>query len=254
MRCLIFCSIIVLFINNAICFSQTTGLWVAQQINAVEDGDTSRIEMEMVLTDKQNRIRNRSLFLERKDYPEGDKFFLKFTYPNDIQGTSFLVWEHDDQENERFLCLPAMGRIRRIATDQKQENFVGTDFSYEDISGRKLADYTYELVDENKQLNGIDCYVLASYAKDKSANYNKIVSFVCKDNFIIIKSDYYDRKGDLEKTYTILELKQIDNIWTPLVFKMENHDMNHKTDIEIKKVDYNLEIDDFHFERDYLKR
>ena len=75
--------------------------------------------------------------------PDGDRLLIRFTYPNDIRGTSFLVWEHPDSDDERFLYLPSLGRVRRIAGTETQESFVGSDFTYEDIGGREFDDYTY---------------------------------------------------------------------------------------------------------------
>jgi len=79
----------------------------------------------------------------------GDRILVRFTYPNDIKGTAFLVWEHPNADDERFLYLPALGRVRRIAGGEKQESFIGSDLSYEDIGGRELADYTYSFTDSS---------------------------------------------------------------------------------------------------------
>ena len=108
--------------------------------------------MRMKLADRHGRIRERVLdvaTLRGRDAPgapgapDGDRRLIRFTYPNDIRGTSFLVWEHPSAEDERFLFLPALGRVRRIAGSETQDSFVGSDFTYEDIGGRELDEYTY---------------------------------------------------------------------------------------------------------------
>ena len=86
--------------------------------------------------------------------PDGDRLLVRFTHPNDIRGTGFLVWEHPSSEDERFLYLPSLGRVRRIAGAETQESFVGSDFTYEDIGGRELDEYTYALLDENASWSG----------------------------------------------------------------------------------------------------
>jgi hypothetical protein len=247
-------SIVFLLINGQVCFSQTTGLWVAQKIDEREKGDDASLKMDMTLIDKKGRERQRKLFIIRKDFKGKDKLLLRFTYPEDIKGTSFLVWEHSGRDNERFLYLPALGRIRRIATREKDENFAGTDFSYEDISGRKLEDYTYKLIEEKIISEGKDCYLLASYPKEKDPRYPKILSYVRKDNFVTIKAQYYNKKGEIEKTYRVLKLEKINGIWTALELSMENHKTNHKTFIKIKDLQYNKGISGRRFERRALKR
>jgi len=242
------------FVSN-ISFSQTiTGLWVARRVDEREDGKDARFTMEMLLVDKQNRQRKRKLTILRKDFGGVDKLLLRFTYPNDIKGTSFLVWEHRGRDNERFLYLPAIGRVRRIATSEKEENFVGTDFSYEDISGRKLEDYTYELVKEEVTLDEHPCYLLASYPEDRSSRYIKILSWVRKDNFVTIRAEYYNKKGELEKTFEVQDLQEIDGIWTPMNLFMENHKTNHKTFIKITNVRYNTGIPAAKFEKRELMK
>jgi hypothetical protein len=240
--------------NFDIGVSQITGLWVAQKVDERETGNDAILQMNMILINKKGIERKRNLFTIRKDFDGNDKLLLKFTYPNDIKGTSFLVWEHKGRDNERFLYLPALGRVRRIATQEKDENFAGTDFSYEDISGRKLEDYTYKIIEEEIIYKNEKCYLIASFPKEKDAKYPKIVSWVKKDNFFVIKSEYYNKRGEIEKTFYVHKLEKIDGIWTSIELLMENHMMNHKTFITITEVEYNKGIPDFRFERRELEK
>lgn len=250
--CLI--TLILMLEGTKIGFSQPTGFWVAQKIDERERGDDATLQMDMTLTDKRGRERRRKLIIIRKDFGGKDKLLLKFTYPKDIKGTTFLVWEHKGRDNERFLYLPALGRIRRIATREKNENFAGTDFSYEDISGRKLGDYTYRLIEEEIISEEKNCYLLASYPNERDSKYPKILSWVRKDNFVVIRGEYHSKNGKIEKTYKVLNLKRIDGIWTVLEHSMENHRTNHKTFIKVNEVQYNKGIPERRFERRALKR
>ena len=104
--------------------------------------------MQMRLFDRQGRARERTLGVNglRGQGGAGDRVLVRFTYPNDIAGTGFLVWERPGGDDDRFLYLPALARVRRITGAERQESFVGSDFTYEDIGGRALDDYTYTLV------------------------------------------------------------------------------------------------------------
>ena len=128
------------------------GDWLARQIEDRDAGRDGRVSFKMRLFDRQDRARERALTVLSKKYPAGDKSLTRFTYPADIAGTGFLVWEHkgagtgtkeEAKEDERFLYLPSLARVRRIAGSEAQESFVGSDFTYEDIGGRRLDDYTY---------------------------------------------------------------------------------------------------------------
>jgi len=121
---------------------------VARRVDARDTGRDSRLEMTMRLFDRQGRVRERALVVQamRAQGREGDRMLVRFQSPTDIRGTGFLVWEHPDADDERFLYLPALGRVRRIAGAETQESFVGSDLTYEDIGGRELDHYTYTLV------------------------------------------------------------------------------------------------------------
>lgn len=228
--------------------------WVARRADERDTGRDASLEMEMTLVNKKGIERQRRLVIVRKDFAGCDKLLLKFTYPHDIEGTAFLVWEHKDDDNERFLYLPEIGRVRRIASREKDENFAGTDFSYEDISGRRLADYTYKIVRESYTYNGHECYVLGSYAREKNPRFPKIISLVRRDNFVPIKAGYYNSNGKLEKNYEVRSLKQVDGVWTPLEMVMENTVTGHTTTIVVKQVRYNQGLADELFTRSELKR
>lgn len=257
MKCNIFRFLIIfiiLFSQIEICLSGMDGYWVAKQMDERNRGKDASIEMEMKLIDKKSKERKRELFIFRKDYQGLDKLILKFTYPKDIKGTSFLVWEHKEEDNERFLYLPALRRVRRIASSEKNENFAGTDFSYEDISGRKLNDYTYKLVNDTATCKGYRCYLLESYPKGKNPKYPRIVSWVRKDSFITLKAEYYNRQGMKEKIFEVNKMERIDDIWTMLEMIMENLKLKHRTYIKVNKVSYNQRISDTYFtERELSK-
>lgn len=234
--------------------AQITGLWVAQKIDERSKGKDNAEIMEMTLIDSKGRERSRSLSIIRKEFDGLDKLLLRFDYPNDIKGVSFLVWERRGEDNERFLYLPALGRIRRIATGEKDENFAGTDFSYEDISGPKLEDYHYDLVDDVVVHDSAECYLLASFPKELDRRFTKILSWVRKDNFFVIKAEYYNKMDRLEKTFSASQITLINDIWTALEISMENHKTRHKTISYIVEVNYNIGIPADSFEKNALER
>ena len=125
--------------------------WVARQVQDRDTGRDSRFDMQMRMFDKQGRVRERHLmvagFRGAEKGERADRLLIRFLFPNDIKGTGFLVLEHPGADDERFLYLPALGRVRRIAGEEKQDSFVGSDFTYEDIGGRELTDYAYAIVD-----------------------------------------------------------------------------------------------------------
>src|SRR5688500_16262342 len=164
---------------------------IARRVQDRDTGRDSRAELRMKLFDRRGRARDRALTLLTLRRAEGDRSLIRFTYPNDIRGTGFLVWEHPKGDDERFLYLPSLGRVRRIAGSEAQESFVGSDFSYEDIGGREFDDYTYALLEENGSWAGSDgrprpAYRLESKRKDASVAFPRVVSLVLKDSYVVV--------------------------------------------------------------------
>jgi hypothetical protein len=240
--------------------AQQNADWVARQIQDRETGRDSRAELRMRLFDRQGRVRERALTLltRRGAKGAGDRTLIRFTYPNDIRNTGFLVWEHPGADDERFLYLPALGRVRRIAGEEKQESFVGSDLSYEDIGGRDLADYTYAFASETAAWVAPDgskhpAWALESRAKDPDAEFPRSVSLVLKDRFIVVQADIFNRRNERAKRFDVRKLEQVDGIWTVLDLAMANERDRTRTELTTTAIRYNVGLKEDDFSRRQLE-
>src|SRR3954466_15081504 len=187
---------------------------IARRVQDRDTGRDSRAEMRMKLFDRHGRVRERAMTIVTlrgrdnpgagRTAPDGDRLLIRFTYPNDIRGTGFLVWEHPKIDDERFLFLPSLGRVRRIAGSEAQECFVGSDFTYEDIGGREFDDYTYALQDENavwKDAGGAThpAYRRESTRKNRGVEFPRVGSLVLKDSFAVVEADIFNRRNEKQK-------------------------------------------------------
>ncbi|MFN7978936.1 MAG: outer membrane lipoprotein-sorting protein [Vicinamibacterales bacterium] len=238
-----------------------TADWVARQIDARDTGHDSRLAMTMRLTDRQGRTRERALVITtlRADATRGDRVLVRFLGPADIKGTGFLMWEHADQDDERFLYLPALGRVRRIAGAEAQESFVGSDLSYEDIGGRKLSDYTYRMLDAAASWTDASgaahpAWRLESTAKDASARYPVARTLVRKDAFVVVAADVLNRRGEIEKRYTVAKMERSSSIWTVMDATMSNDATHTRTTLVVTEARYNLGLKDDAFSRRALEQ
>jgi hypothetical protein len=234
---------------------------VARQVQDRDTGRDSRAEMRMRLYDRQGRVRERTLTLLalRGTGSKGDRTLLRFLYPNDIKNTALLVWEHIDADDERFLFLPALGRVRRIAGAEKQESFAGSDLSYEDIGGRDVSDYTYSFVDRNAAWTAPDgskqpAWQLESRAKDPDADFPRSVSLVLKDRFVIVHADTYNRRNERAKVVDVIRLERVDGIWTVLELVVANQPQKTRTELTTTSVRYNVGLTEDDFTRQALER
>ena len=245
---------------------------VARQVQDRNTGRDSRSAMRMKLVDRHNRVRERALALitlrgrdapgALPSAPDGDRLLIRFNYPNDIRGTAFLVWEHPGSDDERFLFLPSLGRVRRIAGTEAQESFVGSDFTYEDIGGREFDDYSYSFAGpdgENASWSPVGggaarpAWRLESRRKNTSAEFPRVVSVVLKDSLVVVGADVYNRRNEKQKVYAVRRLEQIENIWTVMESEMTNALEKTRTELVVETMDYNVGLKESGFSRRELE-
>lgn len=243
---------------------------IARRVQDRNTGRDGRSAMRMRLFDRQGRARERALTMislrgrgapgAAPNAPEGDRLLIRFTLPNDIRGTSFLVREHPGADDERFLYLPSLGRVRRIAGSETQESFVGSDFTYEDIGGREFDEYTYALAEESAAWTPAPggaprpAWRLESRRKDASAEFPRVVSTVLKDSFLVVGADIYNRRNEKQKTYTVRRIEQIQGIWTVMDSEMANALERTRTELVVESSAYNVGLTDADFSRRELER
>src|SRR4030067_1387473 len=96
----------------------------------------ARVPMNLI--DKDGHARTRVMTMLRRDTDEkgNQKYFIYFHEPGDVRQMTFMVWKYADKEDDRWIFIPAVDLVRRIAADDKRSSFVGSDFTYTDVSGR----------------------------------------------------------------------------------------------------------------------
>lgn len=229
------------------------GQALARQIEDRDSGRDGRVAFKMRLFDRQDRVRERALTVLSKKYPSGDKSLTRFTQPADIAGTGFLVWEHTGNEAaERFLFLPSLARVRRIAGSEAQESFVGSDFTYEDIGGREFDDYTYTLVNDTAA-NGT-AYTLESRAKNPNARFPRVVSTVRKDNFVVVHAQIFNKRDELAKEFEASKVEKVGKYWTVMAMTMKDLGQKTRTEMVVDKAEYDIGLSDDAFTRRELEK
>ncbi len=208
------------------------------------DGDDRHMLMTMRLVNRRNRERVRTVESFSKDFGKDRKSVMMFQQPADVRGTMFLSWEYDtpDREDDKWLYMPAMKKVRRISGSSRNEYFMGTDYTYDDMGDRNVDEDTHTLLG-NEQVDGWNCWKVESVPVDPEDMYTKKVFWVDKKSHMIVKGEYYDKDG-LVKTYQALDVRQQDGIWMTFRSQMDNISRQHKTIMEINKMDFNTGVSD----------
>lgn len=214
----------------------------------------ARVMMKLISKGGQERIRE--LTMLRKNYGDvggNQKYFIYFFQPADVKDITFMVYKYPAKDDDRWLFVPAINMVRRIAAQDKRSSFVGSDFTYEDVSGRDLEDDAHIIVKEEK-LGARDCYVIKSTPKSGDVDYSYKLSWNDKASFLPLKEEYYDKKGELYKVFTADEIKDVKGFPTITKRAMKNLQSGHMTEVTYMKSDYNIGIEDSLFSERFLKQ
>lgn len=223
------------------------GLAIAEEAERRDLGfQDSSSSLEMILRNKQGdesirKMRNR--VLEKTE--DGDKSIFVFDNPVDVKGTALLTFSHKVKSDDQWLYLPALKRVKRIASSNKSGPFMGSEFAYEDMSAQEVEKYTYRYL-RDEQLDEHLTFVVERFPVDKKSGYTRQVTWIDQDEYRARKIDYYDRKNSLLKTLSFAEYHQyLDKHWRPHVMEMVNHQTGKSTV---------LNWNDFQFKNGYKDR
>ncbi len=228
---------------------------VAKKSEDVMSGfEDSISKMTMTLINARGQKKIRTMKMKALEGKDEDKSLMEFLSPADVKGTRFLSYEHIDKDDDQWLYLPALKRVKRIASKNKSGSFMGSEFSYEDLSTFNVKKYTYEGEVKVVKLNEKDVYLGTSVPISKYSGYTKLVTYVDVKTFLIQKVEYYDRKKKLLKISYFDEYKKFGSIYRMGKITMKNI-QNDKTTILVwseESIKNGLKAKDFH--KRYLKR
>ncbi|MBP7654223.1 outer membrane lipoprotein-sorting protein [Candidatus Dependentiae bacterium] len=220
-------------------------------IAAYYAGKDGKSDVNMIIKDNQGRQRERMFTVIRKNIKEGEdqNFYVYFHKPADVRKMVFLVLKHITKDDDRWLYMANLDLVKRIASSDKRTSFVGSDFVYEDVSGRNISEDEYSI--SRKEGN---YYVLKCVPKDKkSVEFSHYFIWINKTTFIPEKAEYY--KG--EKVYrkvAAVKIENIQNIPTVVESQVENIETGSVTISKFSNVKYNINVPDEIFSERFLRR
>jgi len=233
------------------------GLAIVQEMDRRGEGfQDSTADIIMTLRNKQGKesVREiRSRVLEVVD--DGDKSLTIFDTPKDVKGTAFLNFTHKVGDDDQWLYLPALKRVKRISSRNKTGSFMGSEFSYEDMSSLVVEKYTYKWL-RDEEYEGQDCFVVEFYPVDKkNSGYKRQVAWIDKSEYRVWKVEYYDRKDSHLKTMTATGYQQYaDKYWRSDEMNMVNHQNGKSTNLVWSNYKFRNGLKDRDFNKNGLKR
>lgn len=233
------------------------GLAIAMEADLRDEGFTDyTADMTMILRNKQGKESSRSIRSKVLEVTgDGDKNLSIFDTPRDVKGTAFLSFSHKVGDDEQWLYLPALKRVKRINSRNKSGSFMGSEFAYEDIASQEVEKYTYRHLRE-EEYNGKLCYIGESYPVDKkNSGYTRRISWLDKEEYRLQKVEFYDRKQSLLKTLSVGKYQQyLGKYWRPDTMEMINHQTGKSTSLHWRNYKFQTGLSDTDFNSTSLKR
>lgn len=232
---------------------------IMDRVEHINDAANEKNLLDMTLTNRRGQTRQRKMIgWSKQTSRDTENQLVRFEEPADVKGVGLLTWEHADRDDDQWLYLPALRKVRRISTADQADSFMGTDFSFEDMRSEKLDEHEYTLLRE-EEVNGRPCWVIqatpSTEKQKKESGYSKRLVWVDQERFLGVKGEYYDKKGALLKTLETRDYQEVaPGLWRVNWLRMKNVRKNHDTLLLFTEREVNTEVKDDLFTERYLKR
>jgi len=237
-----------------------TEVAIMQHNLAATKVSSSTADATFTLRTKSGAERTRKSFGATKLQANGEDNMrmVRFESPADIKGTTTLLIEHAASDDDMWVYLPALKKVRRLVTSNKKDSFVGTDFSYGDVIGHKVEEWTHRLLRE-EVVDGTPCYVIESLPRNgtvaENSGYSKRVTWVRKDNFVSPQAEFWDIAGRPLKRIGAADIRPVgsNGRWQPMITEVENLQSGHKTIVRLDSFNADVKVEDAFFTTRYLE-
>jgi outer membrane lipoprotein-sorting protein len=232
------------------------GLAIAFEADRRDQGfEDVKVNMVMVLRNAKGAENRREMrFKTLEMTQDGDKSMMVFDTPHDVKGTGLLTFTHKVEDDDQWLFLPALKRVKRIASKNKSGPFVGSEFAFEDLSSQEVEKYTYKYL-RDEVYDAQDCFVSERYPVDKYSGYTRQIVWMDKVHYRVLKVDYYDRKDKHLKTLTFRGYQQyLEKFWRADSMMMQNLVNEKSTELVWESYEFATGLDENDFTKNALQR
>lgn len=236
--------------------AEEKGLAIAIEADKRDQGyGNFTAEQHMTLRNRHGQESTRTMrirLLEGSD--DGDRSLIVFDRPRDVKGTALLTHSHKVEDDDQWLYLPALKRVKRISSSAKSGSFMGSEFAYEDMTSQEVEKYTYKYLGE-EPCGAHTCHVIERILVDADSGYTRQISWIDQSELRLWKVDFYDRKSALLKTLTFKNYRQyLDRYWRAEEMFMQNHLSGKSTLLVWTDYVFGADIDERDFTKASLKR
>jgi len=266
MSVFLYCLLVSMVIPVNLSAKELSGYDIIYEAEERYEGETQIGDASMILINRRGQKRVRKFKEFRKNYGKDEKTIDFFLSPWDLKDTSYLLFDWDDgnRDDDSWLFLPSLKRVKRLASSEKSDSFLGSDFTYSDITSSKRHFWNYSIIKSSDLVDGKDCWLVEGTPKPsirkkviRETGYLKVQIWVRKDIFMKVKGKFWVKKGKRIKYFKADNIENIDGIWTAKTQQMVTTKagrVEHKSIIRLDHTKYNEPIDDSFFTTQRMKR
>lgn len=245
----------VVFSSATFAQDKTTGSEIMEKVYYRSEGDNRKSDLTMTLTNSRGDRRIRKIVQYSLNTETMEKSIMFFQFPADVKDTSFMSWSYDEagRDDDQWIYLPALKKVKRISSDSKSDYFMGSDFTYDDLGDRHPVNDTHKIL-RTEMVDGENCHVVESIPKEEAYQYSRTVSWVIPEKWLVLKKEFYDEDGDFLKSLHVERYENIDGFWIILHSRMVNKQNGHSTDMELENVRLNSGVSSRLFSERYMRR
>ncbi|MBT4762412.1 MAG: outer membrane lipoprotein-sorting protein [Bdellovibrionaceae bacterium] len=214
-------------------------------------GESTVMEMTLINAHGDRVVRKMTSKIKETE-GDGDKSITEFLWPADVKGTKMLTWSHKSKNDDQWLYLPALKRVKRISSRSKTGSFMGSEFSYEDLGSQEVEKFKFKFLADEK-VNARDTWKIERIPQDKKSGYSRQVVWLDKEYQSPVKIEYYDRKSELLKTGEFSDYSKYGKWFRASTLKMENHQTKKISIINWSKRKLSVQFSDRDFHKKKLK-
>lgn len=246
---------IAAYTSLAVAESAPDGARVMGNVYNRPAGKDMKASLTMTLRNAGGDTRVRTIQQFLKTGNDVEKKLMFFLEPADVRNTAFMNWSYTEagKNDDQWIYLPALKRIKRISSSGKSDYFMGSDFTYDDLGDRHPEEDTHR-VTGTREIDGRECFVVESVPREEGYMYSRTVTWVVDDLWIGLKKEFYDEQGRLLKVLSVKEYGEIDGYWTVTRTEMHNVQKGHTTIMELSNIEYDTGIADNLFSERTMQR
>ena len=232
------------------------GLRIALESNARSEGfGDFTAGLTMVLRDRHGRESVRQMrFKVLEVAGDGDKSLFVFDQPRDVQGTALLTHAHINTMDNQWLYLPALKRVKRISAAKRAGSFMGSEFSFEDMSSAEVEEYRHKYL-RDEPCGELSCTVTEQFPLDEKSSYSRKVVWQDTVELRPWKMALYDRGGSHLKTLAFAEYRQyLGRYWRAGKQTMVNHLTGATTTLHWTDFEFGTNLDERELTQTALRR